>query len=105
MNKFQYEVYILDMLPDGDGGWLENERQKIGSIEVDCSEQSLPLAILNALRDFTCSDIAGREHNVLTTTDRRRIYIEDYYETGTWWEVGVRKGHKPFLGLSLVEPK
>lgn len=104
MSTFQYEVFFLDMLPDGDGGWLENERRKIGAIEVECSEQSLPLAILNALRDFTCRDIVGRERHVLTTTDRRRIYVEDCYGTGNWLEVGTRKGHKPFLGLSLIEP-
>ena len=103
MSKFQYEVYILDMLPDEDGGWLENERRKIGAIEVGCNEQSLSSAILNALRDFTYRDIAGIEHHVLTTTDRRRIYVEDYYGTSEWWEVGTKKSHKPFLGLRLVK--
>lgn len=103
MSKFQYEVFILDMLPDGDGGWLENERRQIGAIEVECDEQSLPLAILNALRDLTGRDIAGREHHVLTTTDRRRVYVEDCYGTGEWWEVGTKKGRKPFLGLRLAK--
>lgn len=70
MKKF--EVYTLDMLPDEDGGWVENERQKIDTIEIQSSEQAFPEAILNALRNLTCRDIAGREHHVLTTTDRRR---------------------------------
>lgn len=103
METKKFEVYSLDMLPDEDGGWTENERQKIGGIEAKCSEKSLPLSILDALRDVTCRDITGREHPVLLTADRRRVYIEDYYGTGEWWEVGEKKGHKPFLGLRLVK--
>lgn len=72
MNKMKkFEVYTLDMFPDGDGGWVENERQKIGTIEIQSSEQAFPEAILNALRNLICSDIAGREHHVLNTTDSR----------------------------------
>ena len=104
MEKKKFEVYTLDTFPDDeDGGWVENERQKIGTIEIQSSEQAFPEAILNALRNLTCSDIAGREHHVLNTTDRRRIYIEDFYGTGEWWEVGTKKGNKPFLGLQLVK--
>lgn len=103
MEKKKFEVYTLDMFPDGDGGWVENERQKIGTIEIQSSEQAFPEAILNALCNLTCSDIAGREHHVLNTTDRRRIYIEDFYGTGEWWEVGTKKGRKPFLGLQMVK--
>lgn len=99
----KFEVYSLDMLPDVNGRWVENERQKIGGIEVECNEESLPRALLNALRDVTCRDITGREHPVLLTTDRRRVYIEDYYGTGEWWEVGEKKGRKPFLGLRLAK--
>lgn len=25
MEKKKFEVYTLDMFPDGDGGWVENE--------------------------------------------------------------------------------
>lgn len=49
MEKKKFEVYTLDMFPDGDGGWVENERQKIGTIEIQSSEQAFPEAILNAL--------------------------------------------------------
>ena len=104
MNKMKkFEVYSLDMLPDENGGWVENERQKIGTLEIRCSEQSIPRCILDGLHNSIVRDIAGREHHILDTTDRRRIYIEDFYGTGEWWEVGTKKGNKPFLGLQLVK--
>lgn len=104
MNRMKkFEVYSLDMLPDENDGWVENERQKIGTIKIQSGEQSLPAAMLAALRNLTCRDIAGREHYILNTTDRRRIYVEDFYGTGEWWEVGTKKGRKPFLGLQLVK--
>ena len=101
MNKMKkFEVYTLDTFPDDeDGGWVENERQKIGTIEIQSGEQALPVVILDALRNLTYRDVAGREHHILNTTDRRRIYVEDFYGTGEWWEVGTKKGRKPFLGL------
>lgn len=104
MSQFQYDVFAIDMFPDGVGGWVENERQKIGLLHIECNGDVTPESIIAILRDFTYTDFLGAEHHVLTTTDRRRIYAEDYYGDGSWWEVGTRKGHKPFLGLSLVEP-
>lgn len=40
MNKMKkFEVYTLDTFPDDeDGGWVENERQKIGTIEIQSGE-------------------------------------------------------------------
>lgn len=105
MNKMKkFEVYTLDTFPDDeDGGWVETERQKIGTIEIQSGEQALPVVILDALRNLTYRDVAGREHHILNTTDRRRIYVEDFYGTGEWWEVGTKKGRKPFLGLQMVK--
>lgn len=65
MNKMKkFEVYTLDTFPDDeDGGWVENERQKIGTIEVQSGEQALPVVILDAipLEDDFASYLVGGE--------------------------------------------
>lgn len=44
MNKMKkFEVYSLDMLPDENGGWVENERQKSALSKSDV-ESSLSRA-------------------------------------------------------------
>lgn len=70
-----FDVFYLDMWADGEGGWEENERH------------------------FLC----GRQIRTLDTTDRRRVYAEDYYGSGEWWEVGSVKEWRPIYGLQLKE--
>ena len=41
--------------------------------------------------------------SALNTTDRRRVYAEDYSGDGTWWEVGTVKDRMPVYGLRLIE--
>ena len=48
---------VMDMYMD-EGGWTENERHLLGELTVE---------------------------SALNTTDRRRVYAEDYSGDGTWW--------------------
>ena len=107
MNKDRmqvFEVYLLDVFMD-EGGWEENERHLLGNISVapvvgfEVDEND----ILSALRRFSYSDLAGRRIQALDTTDRRKVYAEDYYGSGEWWKVGTVKGHMPVYGLKLKE--
>lgn len=102
--KYLFDVYLLDVYKD-EGVWTENERHKLGSMEVkpvigsdlDCRD------IIEALMNFKYQDLVGRQYNALNTSDRRRVYAEDYYGNGEWWEVGTVKEHMPVFGLALVK--
>ena len=99
------DVYYLDMCSDGEGGWEENERHFLGELritpvlgaEIDSKD------VLSAMRKFSYSDLCGRQIRALDTTDRRRVYAEDYYGSGEWWEVGTVKERRPIYGLRLKE--
>ena len=75
VNAARFEVYYMDMYMD-EGGWTENERHLLGELTVE---------------------------SALNTTDRRRVYAEDYSGDGTWWEVGTVKDRMPVYGLRLIE--
>lgn len=64
--------------------------------EVDESD------ILAAMKQFSYSDLTGCRFQALKTTDRRRVYAEDYYGDGSWWEVGTVKDRAPVYGLREV---
>lgn len=99
----RYEVYYLDMWKDPQG-WTENERFKLGLVDVVPGENGEVGAknILEALMRFEYFDWFGNKRRVLDTTDRRRVYAEDLYGCGDWWEVGTVKGHMPVYGLKEV---
>lgn len=97
-----FEVFVLDVYQE-DGCWVENERHCLGKLKV------MPVAgeidgsdILAAMKQFSYSDLMGRRFQALQTTDRRRVYVEDYYGDGSWWEVGTVKGRMPVYGLREV---
>ena len=102
--KYLFDVYLLDVYKD-EFGWTENERYKLGRMEVepiigselDCED------IIEALRHYTYQDMVGIQHNALNTSDRRRVYAEDYYGDGEWWEVGTVKERMPVFGLARVK--
>lgn len=99
----RYKIYRLDMYQDGDGAWVENDRLPLGTLDIDGDIESLTdVSILAALARFSFQDCVGRSIHVINTTDRRRIYAEDLYGDGTWWEVGEVKGHMPTYGLELL---
>jgi len=99
-----FDVYLLDVYPDENGGWQENDRHFLGKIDVEMVGTEIDdFDILAAMRKFTYSDLSGRKINALMTTDRRTVYAEDYYGDGEWWEVGSVKNHVPVYGLKLRE--
>lgn len=59
--------------------------------------------ILAAMARFSYPDFNGRQLKALNTTDRRRMYVEDYYGDGSWREIGTVKDRVPVYGLRLIE--
>lgn len=99
----KFIVYLLDMFRDSDSCWVENARTQIGTLVVEKGlEDVADKDILRALSQFTTKDLMGRQCGTISTTDRRRVYAEDLYQDGSWWEVGTVKGHQPIYGLELV---
>lgn len=104
VQKKVFDVYYLDVYQE-DGSWVENERHRLGRLEVtpthagEIGEDD----VLTAMAKFTYPDWDGRRLKALNTTDRRRVYVEDYYGSGEWWEVGTVKGRMPVYGLKLIE--
>lgn len=102
--KIVFEVYALDMYQE-DRCWIEHERHRLGKMEVlPALGQEIDTAdILSAMARFSYPDLCGRRLRTLNTTDRRRIYAEDYYGDGTWWVVGTVKDRMPVYGLKLLD--
>lgn len=99
-----YDLYLMDMWADGYGGWEENQRFHLGVLTVghkafNTDEED----ILEEMLSFRYREITGRYSPVITTTDRRRLFIEDVYGDGRWWEIGEVAGHRPIYGLRLRE--
>lgn len=95
-------LYCMDMLPDEDGGWQENSRQFVGTIDVQLSPIGvIAKNIVNAIADTTIS-IGVMKAPALTTTDMRKVFATECYGNGDWWEVGYKKGgSKPMYGVKL----
>ena len=102
--KAVFEVFYLDVYME-DGCWVENERHRLGKLEVApaLSQEVDEADILTAMRRFSYPGLCGRCLQALNTTDRRRVYVEDYYGDGTWWEIGTVKDRMPVYGLRLME--
>lgn len=101
--KNTYDVFALDMYLE-DGCWTENERHYLGKLSVTPVSGNVDEGdILAAMRAFSFSDLMGRRLRALDTTDRRRVYVEDYTGDGTWWEVGTVKDRMPIYGLRLID--
>lgn len=103
MIEFTFEIYYMDMIPDGDGDWQENERIYLGKVDIlaESIEDIDDKKILKAVHNHWAVEYSGRKVQAFHTTDRRRVYAEDLYGDGTWWEVGYKVQHKPVLGLKL----
>ena len=93
--KIVFEVYALDVYQE-DGCWIENERHRLGKMEVlpALGQEIDTVEILSAMARFSYPDLCGR---------RLRVYAEDYYGDGTWWEVGTVKDRMPVYGLKLLD--
>lgn len=99
----QYDVFMLDVYQD-ECGWVENERHYLGKLDVTPASGEVDEGdILAAMLKFSYPDLMGRRLRALNTTDRRRVYVEDYTGDGTWWEIGTVKGRMPVYGLRLID--
>lgn len=99
-NWYLFDAYYMDMLY-GPDGWQENNRIPIGKVTVKAeSFDSLDeRKILKAMTEFKVKTLFGGQAAAIGTTDRRRVFAEDLYGDGTWWEVGVVRRHEPMYGL------
>jgi len=101
----KFELFELEMVWNEESGWEENDRHRLGNVtvETDRSGEITDRQVIKAVAEKDISDAIGRKFPALTTTDRRRVYAEDLYGDGQWWEVGAVKRHEPIYGLKLME--
>jgi len=99
-----FSVWILDMLYEY-GTWVENDRHKNGYLEIraESLDKVTDVQLLKAMSEHKIGTVFGQKTYAISTTDRRRVYAEDYYGDGTWWEIGQKRGHCPLYGLKLEE--
>ena len=102
LDAYEFILYELDMLAGEDGGWEENDRIKLGTVKVESAEKDLEKEILKALKSFEVKVLFGGSYMALNTCDKRKVYCEDLYGSGTWFEVGEVKKHRPIYGLALT---
>jgi len=96
----KFDVFQLDVWGNEKDGYEINDSICLGSVQVEGTLADMTeSAVLKAVCGFRTKDVIGREISVLDTTDRRRVYAEDLFESGSYWEIGTKKGHRPFLGL------
>lgn len=102
--KVSFEVFWLDVYNE-DGQWVENERHRLGKLDVVLphGKEVDENAILAAMAKFNYQELTCRKLQALNTTDRQKVYAEDYYGDGNWWEVGTVEEHMPVYGLRLIE--
>ena len=104
MKTLVFSVWDLDMLLEG-GIWVENDRHKNGYLEIRANDINdvTDVQLLKAMSEYKVGTVFGQKTYAIKTTDRRRVYAEDYYGDGTWWEIGQKCGHYPFYGLKYEE--
>ena len=100
----RFKVFVLDMLPD-ESGWVENNRYHVGKIDlpVNSVDDITEEMVLKAMSELEIETLFGKAVKALGTTDRRRVYAEDYSGDGSYWEVGRKALRKPLYGLRLEE--
>lgn len=101
MNSYKFRVYELDMLDYGDIGWVENNRFDIGAITISAPsfKEITPKMFLNSVSRVRIESMFGFAKDALPGSDLRRYYVEDLYGDGSWFEIGMRRGHQPLYGL------
>lgn len=101
----KFELYELDMWRTLDGDWEENDRHRLGIIDIDVKtiDEINEFKLLDAVYRFKVRGVLGLTAPAISTTDRRRVYAEDPYGDGHWFEVGAKKEHQPLYGLLLVD--
>ncbi len=97
----KYTVYGLDIWPDGEGGWQENDRFEMG--EIDLSESEPDEAVLDKLERTTYRPSWLRHEIPLLNSKRRsKVTVVDLYGGGDWLEVQNRVDERPIYGLQRV---
>ena len=100
-----FDVYLMEMLPSENCGWVENNRTRVGHIAVPAKtvDEIGDKMLLDAMFRLKLRNKNGLTEPAICTTDRRRVYAEDYYGDGGWFEIGAKAGHKPIYGLKPYE--
>lgn len=100
----EFEVFELDMWQTSQGCWQENNRYLLGRVKVDVGsiDEITDVKLLDAMYRFKVRGLTGLTAPAISTTDRRRVYAEDLFGDGSWFEVGAKKGYMPMYGLRPV---
>lgn len=100
MEKTQrYQVYQLDMLLDGEGSWVENERFFLCEIAIHADPDdmaAMKVAVFEALQ---------YEGLLTMSASMDKVSLVDYYSSGEWLEVTIGKEdvNPPLFGLKFLE--
>ena len=93
------KIYSLDMWTDPDGNWYENNRYLLTTQIMKGTVTKRK--IMKMLRVSQYTGLYGKAPILMSSSNC--VYIEDYHNTGLWYEVGYRKAHEPFLGIMVCE--
>lgn len=93
-----YDVFLLDVYLYDDQ-WVENDRYKIGKIEID--DKDTDKDILNKLKQLTFKDCSGHLFTAISSNDLRSVFV-DHFDTTI--EIGSKKNNrKPDLLLVIED--
>lgn len=94
----KYDVYLLDVYRVDDD-WIENDRWKVGEVDINDSDTSKD--ILNHLKDVTFKDLSGHTFSAIESSDLRSIFV-DYFDNTI--EIGSKKNnHRPEILLQAKD--
>ena len=103
-NHLLFDVFQMDVIPDGYGGWEESDRHYVATIKypADSVKEIDRKTMLEIMADTYVRHFTGRQVPLTNSTDLRKMFVDDMSYNGTWFEVGVRYHHKPMYGLKLI---
>ena len=87
------EVFHLDMWRNEQNDWTENDRFLLATISIN--------GWINKRKLMKLIREDRRTNPYLHNLPPQSIYIEDLYGTGTWYEIGARKQHEPYVGIKV----
>lgn len=94
----RYTIYGLDVYPDGDGSWVENDRFLMGEVEISMQDDAG--TILDRLGQVEYHPLWTRGPVPLLPKHRRnKVTLVDLYGGGDWLEVQMQVDERPLYGL------
>lgn len=102
MKETTLNIYYLDMWGNKHDGYELNDKHHLATLTMKGVVNKRKITKL--LRETMIPASIGSNIKVpILSTKPKRIYIEDYYNDGSYFEIGMRYHHVPFLGVEVVE--